>query len=223
MGDSTERTSRLSLAGLRENYQLGELSEENCRTNPLEQFEDWFKQAQAADLKEPNAMVLATATAEGRPSARVVLLKEVCDIGFVFYTSHASRKGKELGTNPFCALTFYWAELERQVRVEGRVQLIPRSRAEVYFRSRPRGSRLGALASKQSEWLPNRQILEKKLTDLEAQYAGSDDIPMPESWGGYLVVPETIEFWQGRPNRLHDRIRYKKDAGGNWTVERLSP
>ena len=223
MGDSTERTSRLSLAGLRENYQLGELSEENCRTNPLEQFEDWFKQAQAADLKEPNAMVLATATAEGRPSARVVLLKEVCDIGFVFYTSHANRKGKELGTNPFCALTFYWAELERQVRVEGRVQLIPRSRAEVYFRSRPRGSRLGALASKQSEWLPNRQILEKKLTDLEAQYAGSDDIPMPESWGGYLVVPETIEFWQGRPNRLHDRIRYKKDAGGNWTVERLSP
>jgi len=187
------------------------------------QFEDWFRQAKVADLKEPNAMTLATVSSDGRPSARVVLLKEVSDLGFVFYTNYASRKGQDLGTNPFCALTFYWSELERQVRIEGRAEPVPHTQSEKYFRSRPRGSRLGALTSQQSKPIPNRDSLDQRLADLESQYAGTEDIPMPESWGGYCVVPETIEFWQGRPNRLHDRIQYRKNGDGTWTMERLSP
>jgi len=223
MADFAKRTIRLSLADLRENYGLGELGEENCQTNPIGQFSEWFKQAQLIDSKEPNAMILATATADGRPSARIVLLKEVSDSGFVFYTNYASRKGKELETNPFCALTFYWAELERQVRVEGRAERISRPQSEAYFRSRPRGSKLGALASRQGQTLPSRKPLEQKLAELDRQYTGTDDIPMPEDWGGYCVVPDTIEFWQGRPNRLHDRIRYRRNGGSNWIIERLSP
>jgi pyridoxamine 5'-phosphate oxidase len=223
MADFAERTNRLSLAGMREEYHRGRLTEEHCETNPIVQFENWFKDAQATDLKEPNAMTLATATPDGRPSARVVLLKEVSDIGFVFYTNYTSRKARELEANPLAALTFYWAELERQVRVEGRVAKVPRAQSEAYFRVRPKGSRLGAWASHQSEILPIRQPLERRLAELEELYGGTDDVPVPEFWGGYCVDPEAIEFWEGRPNRLHDRLLYRRKSENAWTIQRLSP
>ena len=221
--DFAKRTHRLSLAGLRVEYGGGGLDERHCETNPIVQFERWIKDAQAADLKEPNAMSLATATSDGRPSVRIVLLKEVSDVGFVFYTNYGSRKAQEMETNPFVALTFYWPELERQVRVEGKATRVPREQSEAYFRTRPKGSRLGAWASRQSEVLPSRAPLEAKLIELETQYAGTDDVPAPEFWGGYCVVPEVIEFWQGRPNRLHDRLRYRKKGEQGWVIERLSP
>lgn len=223
MADSAERTHRLSLAGMREEYHRGRLTEEHCETNPIVQFERWIKDAQAADLKEPNAMTLATATPNGRPSARVVLLKEVSDAGFVFYTNYTSRKARELEANPLAALTFYWPELERQVRVEGRVSRVPRAQSEAYFRIRPKGSRLGAWASHQSEVLPSREPLERRLAQLEELYAGTDDVPTPEFWGGYCLTPDTIEFWEGRPNRLHDRLLYRKSGENAWTIQRLSP
>lgn len=223
MADFAKRNHRLSLAELREEYWRGGLNEQSCETNPIVQFERWIKDAQAADLKEPNAVTLATASAQGRPSARVVLLKEVSDLGFVFYTNYGSRKALEIETNPFAALTFWWPELERQVRVEGNVQRVGREQSELYFRTRPKGSRLGAWASHQSEVLPSRESLEAKLTELEMQYAATDEVPTPEFWGGYCVVPEAIEFWQGRPNRLHDRLRYRKDSAVTWKIERLYP
>jgi pyridoxamine 5'-phosphate oxidase len=223
MGDITERTPRLSLAGLRENYACSGLSEADCHTNPIRQFERWFLEAQAADLKEPNAMTLSTVGADGRPSARVVLLKDVSDDGFVFYTNYLSRKGRDFRTNPFAALTLYWAELERQVRIEGRIGFVSREESEAYFRSRPRGSRIGAWVSKQSEDLTSREELEAKLKEVEARFAGTDDIPLPDYWGGYRVHPDSIEFWQGRENRLHDRIRYRREGDGPWTMERLWP
>ena len=228
MGDFAERTQKqspahqLSLEGVREDYRLAELDEQNCETNPIEQFDRWFLEAQAADLKEPNAMVLATVGVDGKPSSRVVLLKEVSDLGFVFYTNYASRKGRELEANPSCALTFFWAELERQVRIEGKAERLSQEKSGEYFRARPRGSRLGALASRQSEMLPGRHILEERLRELQTRYAGTDDIPKPEHWGGYCVVPYKIEFWQGRTNRLHDRLLYTRE-GDEWTIARLSP
>ena len=212
----------MSLEALREDYRQGGLTEQNCETNPIVQFERWMRDAQTADLKEPNAMTLSTATKAGRPSARVVLLKEVSDLGFVFYTNYTSRKGKELETNPWAALTFYWAELERQVRVEGQVRRVPRELSEAYFQSRPRGHQLGAWASHQSEVLLERGELESRLRILEAEYAYKD-VPAPEFWGGYCLLPEEIEFWQGRPNRLHDRLRYRRKGEEPWVLERLSP
>lgn len=223
MGDFTERTHRLSLADLRDDYGRERLNEQNCETNPIVQFERWFKDAEAAHLKEPNAMTLATATASGRPSARVVLLKEVSDLGFVFYTNYGSRKAQEIETNPFAALTFHWPELGRQVRVEGRVRRVPREQSAAYFRSRPKGSRLGAWASRQSEVLSSREPLDARWAELQEQYATDDEVPIPEFWGGYCVVAETIEFWEGRPNRLHDRLRYRIKGEEGWRVERLSP
>jgi pyridoxamine 5'-phosphate oxidase len=223
MADFAERSHRLSLAGVREEYHRGRLTEERCERNPIVQFERWFKHAQAAELKEPNAMTLATATPDGRPSARVVLLKEVSDAGFVFYTNYSSRKARELETNPLAALTFYWPELERQVRVEGRVGRVPRGQSEAYFRMRPKGSRLGAWASHQSEVLPSREALERRLAELQQFYSDTDDIPTPVFWGGYVVAPDLIEFWEGRPNRLHDRLLYRKDGENAWSIQRLSP
>jgi len=223
MPDSAERTHHLSLENLREDYWAGVLNEQNCETNPIVQFERWLNESQAADSKEPNAMTLATVSADGRPSARIVLLKEVSDTGFVFYTNYTSRKAKELETNPFCALTFWWDAVEKQVRVEGRAERISRERSDAYFRTRPKGSKLGAWASHQSEVLPSRQLLEEQLSKLEHRYAHTAEIPAPDFWGGYCVVPYTIEFWQGRPNRLHDRIRYRRSGESSWLIERLSP
>jgi len=221
--DFTERTHRLSLADLRDDYGREAQAGQNCETNPIVQFERWFQDVQALGLKEPNAMTLATATPGGRPSARVVLLKEVSDLGFVFYTNYTSRKAQELETNPFAAIAFYWPELGRQVRVEGEVRRVAREQSAAYYRSRPKGSRLGTWASRQSEVLPNREVLEAKWLELQQKYSGTDDVPVPEFWGGYCVVPETIEFWEGRPNRLHDRLRYRRNGESGWAIERLSP
>src|SRR3954452_4755998 len=196
----------LSLEELRLEYKRGSLDEAHCDSNPIEQFRRWLTDARTADLIEPNAMTLSTATADGRPSGRIVLLKELTPEEFIFYTNYTSRKGREMDINPFVSLTFYWAELERQVRVEGRVRRVSREKSEAYFRGRPKGSRLGALASHQSTLLPSREPLEQALADLKDKYRDSDDVPTPEWWGGYAVRPESFEFWQGRPNRLHDRI-----------------
>lgn len=223
MPNISKRTHRLSLADVREDYRMGTFDEANCETNPIVQFEAWFREAQTAENKEPNAMTLATVGPDGRPSARIVLLKEVSDAGFVFYTNYTSPKARNLETNPWCALTFYWSASERQVRVEGKAVRVDRQQSEDYFRSRPRGSRLGAWASYQSQPISERTALESKLAELEARYAGIDDIPVPEFWGGFRVVPERIEFWQGRPNRLHDRILYRRNGENRWIIERLSP
>jgi pyridoxamine 5'-phosphate oxidase len=223
MGDFAERTHRLSLAELRDDYRRAPLDEQNCETNPIVQFERWFQDLQLLDLKEPNAMTLATATADGRPSARIVLLKEVSDLGFVFYTNYGSRKAREIESNPFAALTFYWPQLGRQVRVEGKVTRVSREQSAAYFRTRPRGSQLGAWASHQSEVLPGRDAIESRWRELEELYSDDGDVPIPDFWGGYCVAPEVIEFWEGRPNRLHDRLRYRRNGEHGWTIERLSP
>jgi pyridoxamine 5'-phosphate oxidase len=168
-------------------------------------------------------MTLATAGSDGQPSARIVLLKGIDEGNFVFYTNYASKKGRDFSANPRCALTFYWAELERQVRVEGTAAKMAEEKSKEYFKGRPKGSRLGALASDQSQELASRRPLEIRLAELEAAYQNTDDVPMPESWGGYIVTPHWIEFWQGRTNRLHDRIFYRRVAENEWRTGRLSP
>ena len=209
------------LARLRKEYTSAGLTESAADPDPIAQFRRWFDTALAADLHEPNAMTLATATPEGRPSARIVLLKGFDERGFVFYTSYEGRKSEEIEANPRCALVFYWGELERQVRVEGGVSRIPEEESDEYFGSRPRGSQLGAWASEQSRPVEGRDALEERLRNLEAEYEGRE-VPRPPFWGGYRVEPEIIEFWQGRENRLHDRLVYRR-SGGSWRRERLQP
>lgn len=211
----------MALADLRKEYTARRFAERDAAADPFTQFGLWFDEALAAGLHEPNAMTLATVATDGRPSARVVLLKGIDPRGFVFYSNYESRKGRELATQPWAALVFYWPELERQVRVEGRCGTIASEESDAYFQSRPLGSRLGALASQQSQVVASREVLEAQLATVTQEYADRE-VPRPATWGGYRVVPATVEFWQGRPSRLHDRLRYRLDAGA-WLVERLSP
>lgn len=213
----------LSLANLRENYTRDGLDESAVNPNPILQFEKWFADAHSAGIREPNAMTLATATPDGVPSARIVLLKEVSEHGFVCFTNYASRKGRELAQNPRAALVFFWAELERQVRVEGTALHLSREQSEAYFAARPKGHRLGAWASPQSSVVESRNILEARLRSLEERYRDTEEVPAPEFWGGIVIQPVRIEFWQGRPNRLHDRLCYSRQADSSWQIERLAP
>jgi len=233
----------MSIADIRREYTLGGLDRKDLDADPMIQFQRWFEQARGARASgrmrrffirlykslllvmgaEPmdiNAMTLATVDPEGRPSARMVLLKGADQRGFVFFTNYGSRKGQELAGNPNAALVFYWADQERQVCVAGHVQKLPQAESEAYFNSRPRGSRIAAWASRQSDVVPDRRYLEVLWAKHEAEFPG--DVPMPPYWGGYLLVPSRLEFWQGRPNRMHDRFRYSRQTN-SWLIQRLSP
>jgi pyridoxamine 5'-phosphate oxidase len=209
------------IGDLRRDYAKARLDESSVSADPIVEFARWFDEAVKAELHEPNAMTLATATADGTPSARIVLLKGFDERGFVFFTDYRSRKGTELAENPRAALVFYWPELERQVRIGGSTTQTDRPESEAYFRSRPRGSRLGAWISHQSQVIAGRQQLDERVPELERRYPG-DDVPLPPYWGGFRLRPESIEFWQGRASRLHDRIRYVR-TDDRWRIERLSP
>ncbi|GAB3627363.1 pyridoxamine 5'-phosphate oxidase [Pandoraea terrae] len=214
-------THTLSLSDLRKNYALGSLSEHDVASDPFAQFKRWFRQALDAQLAEPNAMTLATVSADGRPDARIVLIKGADEQGFTFFTNYESRKGQELAANPFGCLLFHWIELERQVRIEGRVEKVSAAESDAYYHSRPIGSRLGAWASEQSAEVADRSIIEAREEAFRKQFG--DAPPRPPHWGGYRLVPDAVEFWQGRPSRLHDRIKYFRLADGQWRVARLSP
>jgi pyridoxamine 5'-phosphate oxidase len=203
--------------------QLSALTKDSIDANPIRQFQTWFDEVRACGVSEQDAtsMTLATSSKDGQPSARIVLLKSFDDRGFVFYTNYHSRKGKELSENPRACLLFYWSELWRQVRIEGDIEKISTAESEAYFQSRPLGSRLGAWASDQSEVVNNRETLESRFAELQKRFG--EDVPRPEHWGGYRLRPNSIEFWQGRDNRLHDRLRYSLEEDGSWSIERLGP
>jgi len=212
----------VSLADIRKEYSRGTLDEKSVASQPLEQFDKWFQEAINSKVPEPNAMNLCTVTEKGIPSSRIVLLKGVERGRFIFYTNHQSQKGTQLDSNPICALTFFWPELERQVRIEGLVTRADEQAATTYFQSRPRESQVSAWASPQSSVIANRQILEARVKEIEKKYAGIKVLPKPKQWGGYEVEPHSMEFWQGRPSRLHDRIIYTLDAK-SWKISRLAP
>jgi pyridoxamine 5'-phosphate oxidase len=212
---------RPEVADLRRDYSLEALVEAHANPDPFGQFQQWFDAAVQAELPEPNAMTLATIDAAGFPAARIVLLKDFDASGFVLFTNYNSHKGQELSQNPKAALVFLWAELERQVRIQGTVEKISPEESDGYFYSRPHNSRLGAWASNQSEVIPNRDVLDRQLEALKAEYEGKE-VPRPPHWGGFRIKPQTIEFWQGRTSRLHDRLRYRLNQG-HWTIDRLSP
>ena len=210
----------MNLADLRRNYTQGTLDKQDLKADPIEQFQGWLDEAKGADVLEPNAMTLATVDAAGQPSARIVLLKGLDKRGFVFYTNYESRKARELAANSRAALVFNWLALERQVRVEGTVSKLPVEESQAYHRSRPHGSQLGEWVSPQSRVIDNRGVLEARLREFEEKFP--DEVPLPDFWGGFVVRPQRVEFWQGRPNRLHDRFRYSRE-GQEWRLERLAP
>ncbi|HEY4196525.1 MAG TPA: pyridoxamine 5'-phosphate oxidase [Mucilaginibacter sp.] len=210
------------IQNIRSEYLAASLSEKDANQDPIKQFEKWFNEALKAELQEPTAMTLATATHDGRPSSRIVLMKGFDSNGFVFYTNYLSRKGKEIARNPLGALLFFWGTLERQVRIEGTIEKISKEDSVKYFLTRPRASQLGAVVSPQSQEISGRDILDKKWQDAEAEYKDKD-VVKPSYWGGYILKPRLIEFWQGRPSRLHDRILYKKIDNKNWKKVRLAP
>lgn len=212
----------MNLAELRRDYARATLDEYSAEPDPLRQFLRWLDEAGRAEVLEPGAMTLATATPDGQPSARVVLLKGADQGGLVFFTDTRSHKGSELARNPLAALVFWWCELERQVRVSGKVTRIDDAESEAYFHSRPLGSRLSAWASHQSQVVPDRATLEAQWEEASRRYAGGE-VPKPPYWGGFRVTPDQYEFWQGRANRLHDRLRYRSVESGGWLIERLSP
>ena len=216
-----DRHDRIDLTQLREDYSTDGLTESDLEADPFDMFDRWLRQALAAGVREPNAMVVATVGADGRPSTRSVLLKKVTDQGLCFYTNHESRKGVELAADPHCALLFPWYELHRQVRVEGTAERLPREDAEGYFATRPREAQLGAWASAQSRVVASREELQQSYDDAAARFDGQP-VPCPPYWGGWVVVPDTFEFWQGRQGRMHDRLVYRR-AGYDWTTERLAP
>lgn len=206
---------------MRKSYERAELDEAHVRPEPLDQFHHWFDAAMHAKVLEPNAMTLATADAQGRPSTRVLLLKGADERGLVWFTNYQSRKGQDLAANPYAAMQFFWGELERMVRIEGRVERVSDAESDEYYQSRPLGSRIGAWASQQSAVLPNREVLEEAW---KAQQASLGDNPSrPAHWGGFRLIPDRWEFWQGRPSRLHDRIEYRLQADGTWLTQRLAP
>ncbi|AUL48234.1 pyridoxamine 5'-phosphate oxidase [Bordetella trematum] len=210
----------MSVSDLRQSYEKGVLLESEAARSPLDQFSRWFDEAVAAKVPEPNAMTLATVDATGQPSARIVLIKGYDERGFTFFTNYESRKGQDLLANPRAALLFFWQPLERQIRIEGVVERVAAAESDAYFASRPVGSRIGAWTSQQSQPV-TREALEAREREFKARFG--DDPPRPEHWGGYRLVPSTLEFWQGRPSRLHDRLRYRADGKQGWILDRLSP
>lgn len=207
------------LSNLRMSYEKERFDKRDADPSPIRQFSKWFDQALQLGELEANAVMLSTVSGAGRPSARMVLLKEFGDRGFVFYTNYNSRKGKEIAENPNACLTFYWAPLEKQVRIEGVIEKVTAAESDAYYYTRPHGSQAGAIASEQSEVIESREILEKNFAEIEQR----EHLQRPAYWGGYLLIPDTIEFWQGRPNRLHDRLRYTLTGDGSWKIDRLSP
>ena len=210
------------LAAIRKDYRLQSLLEKDVDADPLKQFEKWFQQAMNSGIEEPNAMTLATSTTNGKPSGRIVLLKGIKENGFVFFTNYNSKKGKQIHDNPFACLVFFWKELERQVTIEGEIKKVSDQESDEYFATRPIESRIGAWSSPQSKVIQNRETLEKNVSFFTNKYQ-SQNIPRPPHWGGYILIPTLIEFWQGGAGRLHDRLQYSIDTTNSWIIERLAP